>query len=153
MNSLLLFLLVVFTTACEPIIDNRGYFFHDEVIAKIKPNKSTEEKVLEILGSPTIARHILIKNKPHKLWYYISKKTETTSFFRPKMIEEDVLRILFNAQNVVVEKDFRKNVKYKDIEADSEQTPTTGYEESVSSGFFDTFERMFKPANKQPKEA
>jgi hypothetical protein len=68
------------------------------------------------------------------------------------MIEQDVLRVLFNSRDIVCEIDFRKNVKYKDIEADSDKTPTTGYEESVTGGFFDTFERMFKPAAKQKKE-
>lgn len=153
MNYLFVFLFAIFMAACEPIIDNRGYYFHDDVIKKIKPNKTTEEKVIELLGSPSIETQILIKNTPHKLWYYISKKTETTSFFKPKMMDQDVLRIFFNTHNIVSEIDFRKNVKHKDINPDSDKTPTTGYEESISGGFIDTFERMFKPINKQQKEA
>ncbi|MBP9752696.1 MAG: outer membrane protein assembly factor BamE [Proteobacteria bacterium] len=144
-----LFFAVLCISACEPVIDSRGYNPDKMDITKIKVNKTTKEDVRSCLGSPSVIGDI----ESGTVWYYIAKKTETTSFFKPKILEEDVLKITFNNKGIVQKIIKMDKLDGVDLEADKTRTSSTGYEESVATSLFDDFNRMFgQPKKKKTEE-
>jgi outer membrane protein assembly factor BamE (lipoprotein component of BamABCDE complex) len=140
-----LLLPVLFVCACEPVIDSRGYNPDNMNTSKIIKCKTTKEEVRSILGSPSLSAEI----KDGSVWYYVAKKTETTSFFKPKIMEEDVLRVTFNKKEIVQSVLKNEKLNGSDLEADSERTSSTGYEESVSTSVVDDINRIFNPKKKK----
>lgn len=84
--------------ACAPRIDHRGYLPDVDEVARIKPGVQGRDEVREILGTPSSASTFTDDR-----WYYISKKTSTTAFFNPTVLEQKVLEIDFDNSGMVQE--------------------------------------------------
>ncbi len=77
--------------ACSPIRDNNGNLLRADLLQTIEPGKHSREQVRQVLGSPS-ARTTFGDNKA---WYYIGKRTETTAFLEPEVLEHQVIEIRF----------------------------------------------------------
>ncbi|CAO5676980.1 MAG: hypothetical protein HEEMFOPI_01044 [Holosporales bacterium] len=143
-----LFLLGVFAASCEPVIDSRGYNPDKMDVKKIKVSKTTKDDVVTLFGSPSVIGDI----QTGSVWYYIAKKTETTSFFKPKILEQDVLKITFNKKDIVQSVVKMDKLSGIDLEADSSRTSSTGYEENVSTSILDDLNRTFGQTKKKKPE-
>ena len=81
-----LFALVIFSsfiTGCSPTIESRGFNAENVQFSQIKPGIQTKRQVQELLGSPST-----IPSFDQDTWYYVSKKTSTTSFFTPEVLDQ-----------------------------------------------------------------
>jgi outer membrane protein assembly factor BamE (lipoprotein component of BamABCDE complex) len=147
-NMLHLSLCALFTIACEPVIDSRGH--NPDVMDpdKIKVLKSSKDDVQTSLGTPSIKAEL----DGLDVWYYISKKTATTSFFKPKIQEEKVLKIVFNKNGKVKNRVLLNKLNACDLEPNSDRTTSTGYEESVTGSLLDDLNRKFNSSKKQKTE-
>ena len=113
-------------TACSPTVDIRGMLPKPEEVAKIQVGKSKDEEVLAILGTPSSALHY-----GGETWYYIHEKTETVSFFDPKVVEYQALVIDFDDNGRVKSlRQIDKN-QLQDVGMTGRETPTAGREYSV----------------------
>ncbi|CAO4841143.1 MAG: hypothetical protein CNLJKLNK_01061 [Holosporales bacterium] len=137
--------------ACEPVIDSRGYNPDKMDLKKIVIKKTTKDDVLQLLGSPTNTAEVIGKCGKGEAWYYISKKTETTAFFKPEICEQKVIRLVFNEKDIVTKVDDLSKSQGVDLDPDSDQTETTGYEESLGRSVLGTFGRMLN-TTKKPKK-
>lgn len=151
-THLLLFTLFILLAGCETIIENRGHFINEDLIKKIKKNKSTKEEIEDILGTPTLKSEASDNKQKTCNWYYISHKLENTSFFKSKTIEKDILKISFNTSGKVTLIDRITSFDDINMEPDEEQTKTTGYEENLSKSVMGTLERMFKSNTRKNKD-
>ena len=113
-------------TACTPTVDQRGNLPHPELVAQIKPGKSTRDDVATILGSPSTTM-----NYGGESWHYISARTETTAFFRPETIERKVLSITFDQNGVVRDVATKGLEDGQEVETVDRVTPTAGKEMSI----------------------
>lgn len=99
-NSFTLFLGVsIFAlciSACDSRVHTRGNFLDPEKIVDIRPGEISREEVMEILGSPSTVTPF-----NSDTWYYIAQRTETFSFFEPKLIKRQVFVVSFDKEGKV----------------------------------------------------
>ncbi|HVO03476.1 MAG TPA: outer membrane protein assembly factor BamE [Candidatus Cybelea sp.] len=82
--------------ACAPIIQQEGNVPDTDQVVQINPGVDDKNRVAQLLGSPSS-----ISPFEERTWYYISRRTETTAFFDPKVVEQEVLAISFDSNNIV----------------------------------------------------
>jgi outer membrane protein assembly factor BamE (lipoprotein component of BamABCDE complex) len=87
---------VMTATACTPRIDQRGNRPDEEQVVLINPGVDDKNRVAELIGTPST-----ISTFDDRTWYYISKRTETTAFFDPELVDQEVLAISFDEGGIV----------------------------------------------------
>lgn len=149
MIKLFLPALCLFLASCEAVIDNRGYNNDNINISKIKTGKTTANDVLNLLGSPTTVSDFVRPGKKWTAWLYITKRTATTSFFKPKVLLQKTITVVLDENKIVrdVKEDSNDNVD--ELEPNSDQTAVSSYEENVGKGVFGSFGRQL---NSSPKK-
>ncbi|WP_085783415.1 outer membrane protein assembly factor BamE [Candidatus Nucleicultrix amoebiphila] len=133
----------IFLSACSARIDQRGKIIDDANVEKVKIGAHTREDVFRVLGSPTD-----IESFDKNTWLYIYRRTETVSFFDPKILEEKVLKVTFDREGLV------QTIKYLDekgreIEPVQRETPYIEAERSALEQVFGSFGRIGKDEKKK----
>ena len=116
---------------CEPIVHQQGHVHDAEVLAEIKPGVQTREDVARLLGSPSA-----VGTFDDKLWYYISRRTETTAFYAPDLVDQSVIVIDFDESGVVAGVTSLTLAEARAIEPVEEESPTRGRELSFFEQIF-----------------
>ncbi len=119
-------------TACSPRVDTRGNVPDAEMVAQIKPGLHTRNEVAGMLGTPSS-----LATFDQKTWYYISKKTETTAFFDPKVVEQQVVAVKFDDTGTVAQVDRLGLEDARDVQISDRESPTRGKELGL-------FEQLYK---------
>ncbi|MDP2193881.1 MAG: hypothetical protein Q8K36_05100 [Alphaproteobacteria bacterium] len=134
---------------CESVINNHGYNNDNADISFIQVNKTTIDEVYSALGSPTTITPHALNNPKWRTVLYISKKTSTTSFFKPVVLSQHSLVIVIDEKDIV--RDIKKveGDTTEDPEPNPDATEISSYEESVSRGVFGSFGRQL---NSSPKK-
>ncbi len=109
--------------ACAPLSDVQGHVPDEEQIAKIEPKLSNQGDVLRLLGSPSNVGTFEITT-----WYYISKQTETFTFFEKDILQQQVLAISFSKTGIVQSVERYGLDDARKIELVERVTPTRGKE-------------------------
>jgi outer membrane protein assembly factor BamE (lipoprotein component of BamABCDE complex) len=131
---------------CSPTIDSRGYNPETLDITTIQIGVDTKQTIQEKFGTASTVS--AFSNDQYQNWYYISKKTSTTSFFHPDTLEQQTVVITFDPQGVV--RDIQKYQDETPIKPVDRKTETTGYESSVMRDIFGNFGRYSSQKPKQP---
>lgn len=138
------FILSSFLIGCSPTIESRGFNAENVQFTQIKPGVQTKKQVQELLGSPST-----ISTFDQNTWYYVSKKTATTSFFTPEVLEQQVTVINFDKSNTVSDIKTFSGEEAKNIKPIDRKTETTGYETGVFREVFSNFGRL---SSKKPSK-
>ena len=88
--------LALAVSACTPRIDQRGNKPDEEQVVLINPGVDDKNRVAELIGTPST-----ISTFDDRTWYYVSKRTETTAFFDPDVVDQEILAISFDEQGIV----------------------------------------------------
>ena len=83
--------------------------------------------------------------------YYVYRKTETTSFFDPKVVDQLVVKVTIDDKDIVRGIEKQKGVQGEEIKASTERTATTGYESSVMKDVFGNFGKYSLDPKKNEK--
>lgn len=137
--------LALILSGCYPTIDHRGFNPEEIQLDKIKVDVSTQENVQDALGSPSTVSLFPVEGKKWSNWYYVYRKTETTSFLTPKIVDQLIIKIVIDDRGIVRALDQQKGVQGENIKASKERTPTTGYESSVMRDVFGGFGKSLEP--------
>ena len=128
-------------TACTPRIDQRGNKPDEDQVTQINPGVDDKNRVAELIGTPST-----ISTFNDRTWYYISKRTETTAFWDPDVVDQEVLAIQFDEGGIV------QNMKVYGLE-DGRQiayvdrtTPTEGNQLTIIQQLLGNLGR-FNPSN------
>jgi len=124
--SLLLLMLATMLAACTPTVATRGNMLDDESLAEIKAGSSTREEVATKLGTPT-----QISTFDDKVWYYVGRQTEQTSFFDPDVVKQKAVEVRFNDQGVVSGVKNLDLADARDIVPVDRATPTFGRDDTL----------------------
>jgi outer membrane protein assembly factor BamE (lipoprotein component of BamABCDE complex) len=81
---------------CEKVIDVRGHVPDDDSLSKIQVGLQKKADVTDLLGTPSTVAPF-----GEETWLYISRKTSTTAFFEPKVLEQHVVAIVFDDTGAV----------------------------------------------------
>lgn len=126
---------------CYPTVDHRGFNPEQMQLEKIENNISTKETVQDVLGSPSTTSLFPVEGKNWTNWYYIYRKTETTSFFEPKVVDQLVVKVTLDEKDVVRNVETQKGIQGEKIKASKERTESTGYESSAMKDIFGNFNK------------
>lgn len=95
--TLALMTFVLLAAGCSPTISQHGHRISDEDLARIEPGVTDQRDVLSLLGSPS-AQATFETDR----WYYVTQRTERTSFYQEELTQQDVVTVTF-AQNGTVD--------------------------------------------------
>jgi outer membrane protein assembly factor BamE (lipoprotein component of BamABCDE complex) len=119
-------ILALTATACSPRIDQRGNKPDEEQVVQINPGVDDKNRVAELIGTPST-----ISTFDDRTWYYISKRTETTAFFDPEVMDQEVLAINFDENGVVQNMRVYGQEDGRTIAYVDRTTPTEGNELTI----------------------
>jgi outer membrane protein assembly factor BamE (lipoprotein component of BamABCDE complex) len=125
-------------SACvEPRIDQRGNKPDEDQVVQINPGVDDKQRVAELIGTPST-----ISTFNDRTWYYISKRTETTAFFDPDVMDQEILAVSFTEEGIVESlrlygQEDGRTVAYVDRE-----TPTEGHELTLIQQLFGNLGRF-----------
>lgn len=122
--------------ACTPRIIQRGKVPEEEKLEKLRPGLSSKEDVIRLLGSPSS-----VSAFDSNVWLYVHRKTESVSFFTPKVLEKGVVKILFSPTGVI-EEVHRLDAEGHDIAPVRRVTPSSTGSRPWTQQIFDNFGRQ-----------
>jgi outer membrane protein assembly factor BamE (lipoprotein component of BamABCDE complex) len=131
--------LLLLLGACAPRVDTHGFMPNPELIEQVEPGQVSKLDVADILGSPST-----IATFDNDTWYYITQKTQNFAFFKPEIVDQQVLVVNFDDQDIV------SNVNRYTIEDGlivdpvSRTTPTVGNELTFLQQLFGNIGRFAK---------
>ncbi len=134
--------LAIWATACSPIADTRGTFPAADAIGSIKVGVDTKAQVAQVLGTPSS-----VATFDDRTWYYIGTKTETYSFLDPETVEQQVVRIRFDASGTVSDIETKNLADAKDVPITERVTPTAGHSLGFLEQLFGNMGRFNGPKN------
>jgi outer membrane protein assembly factor BamE (lipoprotein component of BamABCDE complex) len=113
-------------SGCETIIDQRGFAPTPGSLEKLEIGSQSREDVVRLIGSPSA-----VATFNPNTWYYISQKQETYAFFKPEILEQNVLQLTFNESGRLQAMKKYDLSDGRDIEMVSRITPTAGKELTI----------------------
>lgn len=135
--ALILALAAAIPSACSVPIDQRGNLPEPKTLAEIKPGVTDKATVTRLLGSPSS-----IAAFDANTWYYISQKTKNIAFFKPELIDQEVISVAFDKDGVVQDVSHRGMNDRTQIEPNPRATPAPGREFSFWEQLIGNFGRF-----------
>lgn len=123
----------------QPVIEDRGYIFDPNDLAKLQTGAS-KEQVRTVMGSPSTTSTV-----DGEAWYYISSRFETTMFYRPKEVERTVAAVYFDKTESVQEIAYYGLEDGQIVNFVNRTTPTRGKELTVLGQLFGNLGRFNNP--------
>ena len=111
---------------CETIVDTRGFAATPGSLEKLETGTQSREDVVRLIGSPST-----VATFNPNVWYYITQKQEYYAFFRPTMLEQNVIQLSFNESGRLTAIKKYELSDSRDIAMVSRITPTAGKEITV----------------------
>jgi outer membrane protein assembly factor BamE (lipoprotein component of BamABCDE complex) len=118
--------LAAMLAGCDTIVDQRGFAPTPGSVEKLDVGSQSREDVVRLIGSPST-----VATFNPNVWYYISQKQETYAFFKPVILEQNVLQLTFNESGRLQAMKKYDLADGQDIEMVSRITPTAGKELTV----------------------
>jgi outer membrane protein assembly factor BamE (lipoprotein component of BamABCDE complex) len=109
--------------ACANPVDQRGNLPEKSALEQIKPGVTDKATVTRLLGSPSS-----IAEFNADTWYYISQKTKSVAFFKPELLDQQVVAIDFNQDGLVRDVRHRGMEDRQMVTPNSKATPAPGRE-------------------------
>lgn len=129
--------------ACSPRIDTHGQIPDPDALAEITPGVQTREQVRQLLGTPTGTGTL-----NDRRWYYLTRVTESISFYDSDLIGQDVLIIEFDDSGVVSEIYRYSVTEEHDIDIVERETPTQGKDLGILEQLFGDIGRYSGPGGR-----
>ena len=127
-SNFLLILVIFCTSSCITRVEKRGYMFDLSDSHLLQEGVTSKERVLKIMGSPTI-----ISDIGDETWVYYYENIERLLFFIPSIEERQIIVLRFDREGVI------KELKSLDLEdRDQKLSFNSKYTEveSHETGFF-----------------
>jgi outer membrane protein assembly factor BamE (lipoprotein component of BamABCDE complex) len=118
--------LAALAAACAPVIDQRGNLPDEDKLATIRPGVTNKDAVAQLLGTPSSKGTF-----DDRTWYYISKRTEQTAFFDPKLLDQQVFAVDFDENGLVSDVRHIGMEDRRDVTPVARETPAAGKELTI----------------------
>jgi outer membrane protein assembly factor BamE (lipoprotein component of BamABCDE complex) len=129
-NYLLAVTACVALAGCAAEINARGNLPPDDKLAQVTPG-ITRDQVMQILGSPST-----VATFSDQAWYYIGQRTEDYAFYKPKVMERQVVVVQFDNDGRVAEVKRLDKEDGKPIEMVARTTPSVSRDLSLMQQIF-----------------
>jgi outer membrane protein assembly factor BamE (lipoprotein component of BamABCDE complex) len=131
--------------ACSPKEQIHGYMKQGEIKERLVIGQTTKDEVQAVLGSPSSQSTF-----GEDSWYYIWSRRETVAFFAPETVEQNVVRIVFDASGVVNRVEAFDKTDGKPIDLAKRVTPTEGHSMGIMEQFLGNLGRFNKSGGGLP---
>ncbi|MCY7280305.1 MAG: outer membrane protein assembly factor BamE [Sphingomonas bacterium] len=116
------------TAGCAGIRDHRGYILDKELATNIQVGVDNQASVIKTLGRPSFIGQFNAND-----WYYFARDTKTVPFRSPRITDQALLHIRFDAAGNVASVGQSGKETVVAINPVNDKTPTLGRKRS----FFD----------------
>ena len=121
----------VLVTGCSSITNHKGYLADEVVLRSVQPGVDNRTSVERTLGQPSF-----VSQFGEPVWYYVSSTTSQKPFTTPRIIEQSVLAVRFDAAGNVIAADRSGIEQVAYISPDDDETPTLGRERGFLEDLF-----------------
>lgn len=118
-------------SGCAGYRENRGFIMNDQLASSVQVGTDNKTSVERTLGRPTFTGQFNDNE-----WYYVSRQTSTFAFRTPRVTDQSVLRIRFDAAGNVAAVERTDEDKVASIDPYGRTTPTLGRKKSFFEEFF-----------------
>lgn len=119
------------TSGCAGYRESRGFIANQELVDSVQVGTDNKTSVERTLGRPTFTGQFNDNE-----WYYLSRRTSTFAFRTPRVTEQSVLRIRFDAAGNVAAVERTGKEQIASIDPYGRTTPTLGRRKSFFEEFF-----------------
>ena len=116
---------------CAPQVHQQGHIADPDALAEIEPGVQTRAEVARLLGTPSA-----VGTFEDTHWYYITRRAETTAFYAPELVDQNITVIAFDENGVVAEISTVTLAEARAIEFAEQETPTRGRELTLLEQLF-----------------
>ena len=127
-------------SACAGIRDHRGFVIDQALADGIQVGVDNKDSVTKTLGRPTFTGQF----NPNE-WYYVARDTSQFAFRNPRVTEQTVLRVNFDAAGNVVAINKTGKELIASVNPTGDKTPTLGRTRSFFEELFGNIGTISQP--------
>lgn len=116
---------------CSGYREKRGFIMDQQLASAVQVGVDNKDSVTKTLGRPTFTSQF-----DQNEWYYVSRDTNALAFRLPRVTDQTVLRIRFDAAGNVASIDRTGKELVASIDPYNKTTPTLGHEKSFFEEIF-----------------
>ena len=133
----ILFLLLLFLSACAPVIKPHGYQLEDILLKKPKTiGISSKADLFSSYGSPSIKIEDV-----GNTWLYIRSTKEKKVFSKDEFQEQVIFAFNFNTEDILISQEVYGKDQILDLKSNPNQTYGYGTNYSILDQIYDAFTR------------
>ena len=121
----------VLLAGCAGTRERKGFIMDQELATAVQVGVDNKDSVAKTLGRPTFTGQFNDNE-----WYYVGRQTSTLAFRLPRVNEQTVLRVRFDAAGNVQSIDRTGKELVASIDPYGKQTPTLGRRKSFFEDVF-----------------
>ena len=125
---------------CAADVDPRGHILEDSDLQVVEVGTSGRGDVANLFGTPTI-----LPLSGDESWYYVGAEVRRFAFYRPEILERQVVAIRFDENDIVTGMEFYTLEDGQEIALIEEKTPSRGRDIGILQEIFGNIGR-FTPA-------
>jgi len=131
--------------ACSKTIDQRGFSPTPGSVEKVEIGVQSRDDIVRLIGSPSA-----VSTFNPNVWYYIAQKQESFAFFRPKIVDQQVMQLTFNDDGRLQGIKKYDQADGENITMVSRITPTAGKELTILEQILGNVGRFSTPQQSNP---
>lgn len=134
------FLGLTLVSGCAGLRDTRGFVIDDELTKAVQVGVDNKDSVAKSLGRPTFTSQFGGND-----WYYVAQKTKQFAFTRPKVTDQTVFHVRFDAAGNVAAVETTDETKIASVDPMRGKTPTLGQKRSFIQELFGNIGSISQP--------
>ncbi len=123
--------------ACEGRVATHGFMPREELVNQLSPGGQDKRLVSQVMGTPSS-----IGSFDDNVWYYITQRTKKKAFFKPQLMEQQVLVLLFDEKEVLQSIEKYNLEEAQLVEPLDDKTPTVGRKLTILQQLFGNLGRF-----------
>ncbi|HYE28746.1 MAG TPA: outer membrane protein assembly factor BamE [Allosphingosinicella sp.] len=116
---------------CAKTQDLQGYLVDETLVAAVQPGIDNKDSVQNTLGRPTFTGTF-----DQNDWYYVSRRTKNFAYNHPRVNQQTVLHVRFDAAGNVASVERKGLEQVVSIDPMRDKTPTLGRDKSIWDELF-----------------
>ena len=109
----------------------------EELVNQLSPGGQDKRLVSQVMGTPSS-----IGSFDDNVWYYITQRTKKKAFFKPQLMEQQVLVLLFDEKEILQSIEKYNLEEAQLVEPLDDKTPTVGRKLTILQQLFGNLGRF-----------
>ena len=127
-------------SACSGIRQHRGYVVDEQLAQAVQVGVDNKESVAKTLGRPTFIGQFDAND-----WYYLSRDTTQFAFRNPRVTDQKLLHVRFDAAGNVIAVDRSGEERIAAVDPSGDKTATLGRKRSFFEELFGNIGTISQP--------